>query len=272
VKFVIIIGLIPCSNLVWTQETSRQRGHTDITAPTGNTATVPWVPAPGTTWQIQYSGKLNTTINASVYDVDLFDTSSSQVAALHAQGRKAVCYFSAGSYENWRPDHGLFPPVVIGKNNGWPGENWLDIRRIDLLGPIMNARLDLCKAKGFDAVDPDNVDGYTNSTGFPLSSTDQLAFNKFLASAAHSRGLSVALKNDLDQTIQLEPFFDFAVNEQCFQYHECSQLTPFINGNKAVFSIEYQGDPTQFCPQADALHMSTLKKHLSLDAWRVACP
>ena len=138
------------------------------------------------------------------------------VAALHAAGRKVACYFSAGSFEDWRPDAAQFPAAVKGGGNGWPGERWLDIRRLDILMPIMEARLNLCKQKGFDSVDPDNVDGYTNTTGFPLTAADQLAYNASIANAAHARGLTVALKNDLNQIPQLVPYFDWALNEQCF--------------------------------------------------------
>jgi hypothetical protein len=76
----------------------------------------------------------------------------------------------------------------------WPGEKWLDVRQIDTLAPIMRSRLDLCKSKGFDAVEADHVDGYSNSSGFPLSAEDQLRYNRFLASKAHARGLSIGLK------------------------------------------------------------------------------
>jgi len=69
------------------------------------------------------------------------------------------------------------------------------------------------KEKGCDGVEPDNVDGYTNDTGFNLTSNDQIQYNKFLANEAHQRGLSIGLKNNLDQIEVLEPFFDFAVNE-----------------------------------------------------------
>ena len=140
-----------------------------------------WTPAVKTSWQIQFSGKLDTSVNAQMYDVDLFDTSTATVTTLHAKGRKVICYFSAGSWEDWRPDAAQFPESVKGNGNGWPGERWLDARQLAVLGPIMEARLDLCKSKGFDGADPDNVDGYTNDTGFPLSAQDQLAYNRFLA-------------------------------------------------------------------------------------------
>ena len=83
-------------------------------------------------------------------DIDLFENSAAVVAALHARQRKVICYVSVGSWEEWRPDASGFPAEVIGKDyGGWPGEKWLDIRRIDLLAPLMRARLDECKAKGF---------------------------------------------------------------------------------------------------------------------------
>jgi hypothetical protein len=206
-----------------------------------------------------------------MFDIDLFDNDTAVVASLHAKGRRAICYLSAGSYEDWRPDAASFPAAVLGSSNGWPGERWLDVRRLDLLGPIMEARLDLCKAKGFDGVEPDNVDGYTNDTGFPLNSADQLAYNRFLADAAHARGLSVGLKNDLDQVAQLEPKFDFAVVEQCFQYKECESLRPFTAAGKAVFEVEYELSPESFCPQARALGFMAMRKNLSLDAALTRC-
>ncbi len=178
---------------------------------------------------------------------------------------------SAGSWENWRPDAAQFPATVLGHNNGWPGEKWLDIRRLDVLGPIMEARLNLCRDKGFDAVEPDNIDGYSNNTGFPLTAQDQLTYNRFLADAAHARGLSIGLKNDLEQVPDLLSRFDFAVNEECFRYNECAALSPFINAGKAVFETEYNQATASFCPLASGLGFSSMKKNLDLDAWRAPC-
>jgi hypothetical protein len=135
----------------------------------------------------------------------------------------------------------------------------------------MESRLDLAVQKGCDGVEPDNVDGYTNDTGFPLSYEDQLTFNIWLANEAHARELSVGLKNDLEQIQELLPYFDWALNEQCFQYEECEQLVPFIQSGKAVFGVEYELQPGDFCPQANAMNFDFLKKHIQLDAWRVAC-
>jgi hypothetical protein len=231
-----------------------------------------WKPVPGTSWQIQFSGVLNISLDVQLYDVDLFDTPQKIIDQLHGQGRRVVCYFSAGSWEDWRPDADQFPVEVLGDDlPDWPGEKWLDVRRLDILGPIMDARLDLAKQKGCDGVDPDNVDGYVNESGFPLTSDDQLAYNIWIAEQAHTRDLAVGLKNDLEQITALATYFDWAINEQCFQYNECDLLLPFVQAGKPVFGIEYQGEPTSFCPQANAMNYDFLKKNIELDEWRIAC-
>jgi hypothetical protein len=85
------------------------------------------------------------------------------------------------------------------------------------------------------------------------------------------RGLSIGLKNDLDQIPDLVDDFDWALNEQCFEYEECDTLLPFIAANKAVFGVEYEGNTASFCPEANAMNFDWLKKNLDLDAFRVAC-
>jgi hypothetical protein len=232
----------------------------------------PWVPAPGTTWQWQLSGRIDRSVKAEMYDIDLFDTSATTVRGLHRQRRHVVCYLDAGTYEPGRPDAASFPAAVLGASvEGWPGERWLDIRRLDVLGPIVKRRLDLCRRKGFDGVEPDNVDAYANDSGFPLSAADQLRFNRFVAAAAHARGLSVGLKNDLDQAAALQPRFDWALSEQCFQYHECDTLKPFTRAGKAVFVAEYHLPPRAFCAQARTAGYVVIRKRLRLDAWRQTC-
>ena len=238
-------------------------------------ATSYWVPSSKTSWQIQFSGELDTSIDADLYDLDAFDTDASIVARLHSLGRKAICYVNAGSWEDWRPDRDQFLDSDIGNlYSGWAGEKWLDIRRIDSLGPIMQARLDLCKQKGFDAVEFDNVNGYLNDTGFPLSYRDQLEYNIWLANETHQRGLAVGLKNDSEQAGDLWPYFDFAIVESCFTQGWCDQMRPFLDQGKTVLAIEYTDvDVTleQFCPQAQAMQIKVIFKHRELDAYRELC-
>jgi len=232
-----------------------------------------WHPGRKVSWQWQLSSppKASALLSVQMYDVDGFETTKTLVHKMHAKGIKAVCYLSAGSWEKWRPDAKKFPASVLGRSNGWPGERWLDIRKLSVLAPIMRARVRMCARKGFDAVEWDNVDGYENATGFPLTGAEQLRYNVFLANAAHRRGMSVLLKNDLDQIPKLLRYFDGALNEQCFQYHECGALRRFVQAGKPVFNVEYKLAASAFCPKANARNFNSLKKRLSLDAWRVPC-
>jgi hypothetical protein len=231
-----------------------------------------WRPALHTTWQWQLSSRLDTRVKAAMYDIDMFASTKSQVASLHRLGRKVVCYIDAGSWENWRPDAGKFPKSVLGKKlQGWPGERWLDIRRVGILGPLMRRRVQQCKSKRFDGVEFDNVDGYENESGFPLKGSDQLRYNVFLANLAHADGLSAALKNDTDQVGALLPYFDWSLDEQCFEYQECAKLLPFINAGKPVFEVEYSLQRSRFCPRAKALGFNAMRKHLDLGAWLQRC-
>ena len=217
----------------------------DTTASVTTTAaSISGIP-PGVTWQWQLMGNIDTSFDVDVYDIDLFDTPQATINSLKASGRTVVCYFSAGSYEAWRPDAAAFPASILGnKLDGWD-ERWLDIRNIaqanSPLAAVMRARLDLAVSKGCHAVEPDNVDGYLNNNGLGLSAADQLAYNKFLAAEAHQRQLLIALKNDVDQAAALQPYFDFAIVEQCYQYNECSAFSSFVANNKAVLIAEYKG-------------------------------
>ncbi len=231
-----------------------------------------WQPLPGTSWQWQLTGEIDTSIDVEMYNVDLFDTPQNIIDQLHYDGRTVICYFSAGSWENWRDDQSSFPESVLGNTlDGWPDEKWLDIRQTNIIMPIMEARLDLAAQKGCDGVEPDNVDGYINNSGFPLTYQDQIDYNILIADTAHSRGLSVGLKNNLDQIDDLVSYFDWALNEQCFEYNECDSLLPFINENKAVFGVEYSGDAGDFCPKANNKNYDWLMKNLDLDDWKIDC-
>ncbi len=228
-------------------------------------------PGVSTTWQWQLSGTLNASYDVDLYDIDLFETQGNTLNALHDEGRRVICYFSAGSYEVGRPDVGDFPSAVLGETlDGWPDERWLDIRSDEVIA-IMEARLDLATQKGCDGVEPDNVDGYANDSGFPLTADDQLAFNRRLANEAHDRGLSVGLKNDGDQTGALVRYFDFSLNEQCHEFEECDLYDVFVSEGKPVFNAEYDSEP-DLCADTLDRDFRTLILPLDLDdSSRVSC-
>ena len=104
------------------------------------------------------------------------------------------------------------------------------------------------------------MDGFLNNTGFPLTYDDQLKFNIWLTGQAHQRGLSIGLKNDMDQIPDLIAHFDWALNEECFQFDKCETLLPFIDAGKPVFNVEYVLETSEFCEQARELQFMSPKK------------
>ncbi|MCI5197722.1 MAG: endo alpha-1,4 polygalactosaminidase [Candidatus Electrothrix sp. AW5] len=208
---------------------------------------------PGLTWYWQLAGTVNKQHDVDVYNIDLEDNASSGLfAELKDKGIKLVCYFSAGTYEEWRQDANLFTSDILGKNlDDWPGEKWVDIRK-EKTRSIMAQRMDRAASAGCDAVEPDNIDGYQNDNGLGLTAADQLDYLSWLADYAHSKGLKIALKNTLDliQSGKLYEHFDFAINEECYSYNECDVLKAFIEVNKAVFIAQYKGDKNTLCPLA----------------------
>jgi hypothetical protein len=231
------------------------------------------------TWQWQLDGEIDTSYDVELYDVDLFETPDEVFTELHGRGARVLCYFSAGSSEEGRPDFDDIPEPAQGRQlSGYPDERWLDVRSREVLD-VMIARLDLAIDRGCDGVEPDNVDGHTNDTGFPLTASDLLAFNRNLANEAHRRGLAIALKNAGGQARELVDYFDLELNEECFEYEECGELRPFTRRAKAVLNVEYADDLAEaeqlaesVCPRARAAGLRTLiLPHDLDDEFRVSC-
>lgn len=253
------------------------------------------VPPVGAVWQYQLqadagaqfatSGGINVALcerpifgatcqRAKVFSIDLYGPSgatpnASGVRAIQNAGGYAICYVDAGTWESWRPDAAAFPKSLLGRSNGWPGERWLDIRRAHVLLSIMARRVALCERAGFQAVDFDNVDAYDNTTGFAITAADQIAYDRALAALAHRDHMAVGLKNDGGQARVLVRYFDFAIDEQCVQYHSCAQLDPFLRAGKPVYDVEYVGSALSDC-RAAPRGIDVIIKALSLNAlpWR----
>jgi hypothetical protein len=207
-----------------------------------------------------------------VYDIDGQNATASDVAAIHAAGAIAVCYVDVGTLEQGRPDYSSFPASVIGAGvQGWPGENWLLVTAANqsIILPLMKARfVNWCQAKGFDAIEPDNLDGWTNIT--TVTEADNVAYDLAIGQLAHALPLSIGLKNvmtDLDAS-QYPSFlatFDWALNEQCYEYSECDAYTAagsFLPAGKAVWDVEYNVSPT--CTDADTAKMNAQLTDLDL--------
>ena len=267
---VAVAGLIAVGGVAYLL--TRPDAPIDTPPPTDTDTPLAWQPGPEDTLQLQLSGKLNTTYDASTYIVDLHDTPANAIEALHTAGRKVVCYISAGAWEEWRPDADSFPVGVLGENlQGSKTERWLDIRQLDTLEPILSARVAECADKGFDGVSFDNVDGYGNDSGFDLSRSDQLAFNQMLGGLAHEHGLVAGVTNAAELAQALEPDFDFALSTGCYQFDECDLFRAFTEADKPVFVIEFELDFDDVCQRAEVDGFTAQVKDYDLKAAREAC-
>ena len=235
---------------------------------------------PDTTWNWQLSGVLNSEPEADVYVVDMFaQLQDKSIEPLQALGRQVICYFSAGTYEPWRPDAEMFAQFGLGKPYiGFDDENWLNINNPEIVKLMVN-RLNIAVTLGCDGVELDNVDAFVNDTGFNITQNDALIYSRIMANEAHKRGLAVALKNNVELVEDVVDYFDLLINEECFQYNECEGYLPIIEAGKPVFNAEYTelhiNDPVareELCVISRGLGFQTLFLPLALDgSFRLSC-
>ncbi|KAA8576804.1 hypothetical protein MFRU_014g00980 [Monilinia fructicola] len=239
------------------------------------------------TWNINLLTQLdpvNIYPNTTIYDIDLFlstNSTPSIIRTLHSKSHKVICYFSAGTIETFRPDTDRFLPSDYGKQlPDWHNEYWANISSPNVRS-IMLSRLDLAVNQSCDAVDPDNVDGYSNDNGLGLTEDDSIDFMQWLAGEAHGRGMGIGLKNAGEIIDRVLDNVQFAVNEQCVQYQECDTWQVFIDHGKPVFNIEYpkdapavsQVEKKDVCDGSN-IHADgffTIIKKMELDDWVEAC-
>ena len=232
-----------------------------------------WKPVAGTTWQWQIGGgTLDTSMAVQVFDID-WEQEASAVQSLQAAGKKVICYVSVGSWEDWRPDAAQFPSAVIGKDYpGWPGEKFVDIRA-QALRDIMAKRLDVCLQKGFDAVEPDNMDVFEASSGFPLTRADGVNYALWLAEQSHQRGMAIVQKNASSIVRDIRPSYDGALTEDCYDGDWCADMQPYLDNNQPVFACEYNSEIfSAVCTWGDAKKFSFILKKEDLGAWIQFCP
>ena len=240
-----------------------------------------WRPGLVTSWQWQLQGTIDQSVDAQMYDVDLFDAPASTVAALHAKGGRVVCYVSAGLVRGLAPGRRHVPRGAARQRRRRLGGRAL-ARRAQCSGDALGAdhapRLDLCSSKGFDAVEFDNVDGYTNGPGFPITAADQLYYNAWLANEAHQRGLSVGAqeRHRADprrccRTSTSRSTSSASSTASARRREPATATTSSSRAGKAVFGVEYRRETSTFCSKANALNFNWLKKRVSLNKTRTAC-
>jgi len=281
--------------------TGQDQWYWEISPPSNGLAGLPSVtgayPSPG---------------SANIWDTDMFADSNTDggvptgpspvVQALHADGKYSICYIEAGAQQP-EPDSSNFAPAdyTNGSNpettemQGWPGEYWYDIRGFanyvagdpsTLTGAAANIaaglaeRIEDCAIEGQDALEPDDLDGYTNpsQTGAPgggwgLTQADSAGFERWLAYTAHSDGLAIFQKNDPANAAVDEPLFDGMIIEECNYYDDpCAgpggDATPYLDAGKPVLNAEYTQDgetTAKFCPSDTAAGITGALFDVNLD-------
>jgi hypothetical protein len=117
-------------------------------------------PTAGTTWNIQLITPPKPSVATAspkyqIWDFDLFDSSPELIASLKKAKIGIVCYFSAGSWEDWRDDADTWPKAGLGKDmDGWAGEKWVDVRNQGVRD-VIKKRIEFAAKKGCDGIDPD---------------------------------------------------------------------------------------------------------------------
>ncbi len=172
-------------------------------------------------------------------------------------GKYNVCYVNAFQTQPdemgwWKANH---PDLLLRKSSGayvkdtaW-GEILLDTStaaKRAAIAAVVNGWIDGCRAAGYQAVEPDNLDSWTRSRRL-LTIAGNQALATLLASHAHAVGLAIAQKNAVETAPAGKTIgFDFAIAEECQVYDECDGYSATY-GNE-VFEIEYvdNGGQTNF--------------------------
>ena len=237
-------------------------------------------PLPGADWDWQLSEAIDPPGGIEVFDADPDNVTREQITALNEAGVYTICYVSVGTMEDWRDDAAtyrdplIFPEPVVGKAyEEWPGEFFLDIRQSNLRY-VMQRKFNDCKIKGFQAVEPDNMDVYTNDSGFDISAADTVRYVAQLVMDAHAQGLEIGQKNAPELIIKLSSIMDFIITEECYAGGWCDQVLPYIAAGKPVFNAEYTDMNVDFnaaCAYAKENNISMILKDRDLNTGREVC-
>jgi hypothetical protein len=256
-----------------------------------------WVPPPASTFLIKLSSPLDVTSPTdlgqgesnylgnpakvpTVYDIDGQGNTASTVDYLHSLGAHVICYVPVGEWTPYMYDANNPLWDALKGQTFRTTDRWLDTNpqgpHYQALITLMTDEFQMCRNKGFDAIQPDGIDeaeGYgVRFDGAPLTVPEVNQYLEQLTNIAHSLGLSIAQLNYVDQSAVLVNYFDFAIVESCFTDHTCADVTPYTAAKKAVFEIEYTANPSAFCAPAAAAGRVAARYDPSLDGkLRIPC-
>lgn len=189
-------------------------------------------------------------------------------------GRYDICYVNAFQTQPderrfWRRSparwrlvlrDGRDRPVV---DEAW-GEWLLDLRTADSrqrLARIVGRWIDGCAARGFDAVELDNLDSFSRSHGL-LRPRHARRYARLLTARAHTAGLAVAQKNWVELGARGPRLgFDFAISEDCGRWRECAG---YLAAYDRVLDVEYTRAGFRRACRRDGVHLSVVRRDLAL--------
>ncbi len=194
-------------------------------------------------WQIGRVTPLQRTGASAVdfYDIDGFLTTPAEVRAIHTRWQAATlphprtaCYLDL-AWEDYRPDgspgqRAGFPAATLGNVYfGFPQERWVDFRQLNALKPMIDARLEMCARKGFDAVELDDIDSFDppSTTGFHLTAGDAQNLLAYAFNEIHRLGMAGLWKNSPLLSRWSLRYTDGAVIEECYTFGPCSAWRDF---------------------------------------------
>jgi len=188
-------------------------------APTATvpTAAVPAYPANGT-FDYQIGGPYAPLAGVTIVDRD---RTASPVA-----GKYNVCYINA--FQSQPGESAAWGSLLLRTSSGglvqdpgWPGEYVVDTRQAAAVAAFVGTWIRGCAAKGFQAVELDNLDSDTRSGGL-LTAANNLDVFRRLVAVGHAAGVAVAQKNTVALSAQAKAAgADFAIAEECQVYAEC---------------------------------------------------
>jgi hypothetical protein len=250
-------------------------------ANTGQPSSQPSPPVGAPTWEwiLQASGLPATPVQVTYLDVDGFDTPAAYVRSANARGIKTICYISVGTAEDFRFDFVQFRsiPNVVGRPvPGFPGDFYLNINLYPQFISIMDARLEMCRSKGFSYVEFDVMDAYQDGesiTGFSISRARTIAYVSDLVHRTNAYGMQAIQKNADDLSSELQPFFGAVLFEECIRLNFCAAAAPYVAAGKPALNAEYPSewrpgafDRTQVCRTSSNAGVATIITTLGLDA------
>lgn len=255
------------------------------TPTTPTTPTTPSTPTGTVTWEWILQNPPATPPQVTYYDIDGFDVSAAYVAAAKARGDKVICYLSIGTAENFRPDYAQFAAIAGVLGNSYPGfsdERFLNVRNYTAFISIMDARLRMCRDKGFDYVEFDNMDTFGESAGvlgFSITQADMVAYVTELVNRTRGYGMQALQKNTPTLAATLQPIFGGIVMEGCVRENFCNSASVYVNAGKPALNAEYPSEyspPSSFnqanvCAASATARVTTIITVVDLDRASTRC-